>query len=275
MRPEIPVTSMSPSTTSSSADQVYRFLGTPIHALTMEQVLAKADTAITGRRSLHIGVVNAAKLVNMQYDPELAKAVLESDLILADGMAVVWACRLLGQHVPERVPGIDLMERLLERSAERGYRVYCLGATEEVLGRAIQRMRERFPGVQITGQHHGYFSAEDEHEVITDIVRSQADILFVAMTSPKKEHFLARWSDRMAVPICHGVGGSFDVWAGKVRRAPVYWQKMGLEWLYRVIQEPRRMFRRYAKTNVLFCGLLLRELFRIRVLKRPCPTTGH
>jgi len=239
----------------------HSLLGVPIHALSMEQVLDEVDDAIAARRRLLIGVVNAAKLVNMHRDRALGASVLQADMILADGMSVVWACRLLGRRLPERVAGIDLMERMLERAAERGHRVFCLGATQEILDAATARMQERYPRLQIVGKHHGYFKREQEKTLADEIRACRPDILFVAMTSPKKEQFLARWSDSMDVPVCHGVGGAFDVTAGKVQRAPLLWQRVGLEWLYRVLQEPRRMWKRYLVTNTLFCSMLLRELF--------------
>jgi N-acetylglucosaminyldiphosphoundecaprenol N-acetyl-beta-D-mannosaminyltransferase len=183
-------------------------------------------------------------------------------MLLADGMSVVYASRLLGRRLPERVAGIDLMHAILDQGRHRGTRFYCLGATGEVLERAIERMKAEHRGVVIAGSHHGYFGPDEEGQIVEDIRRARADVVFVAMSSPKKEQFLARWLDRMGVPVCHGVGGSFDVLAGKVKRAPRLWQRLGMEWLYRVLQEPRRMWRRYAETNTLFCWMVLTELFR-------------
>lgn len=237
-----------------------RLFGIPIHALTVEEVLAAVDRAIEARSRLLIGVVNVAKTVNMQRDAELCQAVLSSDMILADGLPVVWASRLLRRPLPERVAGIDLMHRMLERSCARGYRVFCLGAAEDVLAKAIRRIEADHPGATVAGYHHGYFTADEESRIAEQIRDARADILFVAMTSPKKERFLARWAGLMEVPVCHGVGGSFDILAGKVKRAPLIWQRLGLEWLYRVIQEPRRMWRRYLVTNTVFCGMVLSEL---------------
>ncbi len=234
--------------------------GVPIQALTMHQVLSIVDETIDRRGRLLIGVVNAAKLVNMGRDEVLGRSVLGTDMILADGMAVVWACRLLGRRLPERVPGVDLMHRMLARGAERGYRVFCLGATEEVLSVAVKRMKREHPGVVIAGYHHGYFDPDQEPDIVEKIRARRPDILLVAITSPKKERFLARWSEEIGVPVCHGVGGAFDVLAGKVKRAPQAWQRLGLEWLYRVVQEPRRMWRRYLVTNTLFCYMVLSEL---------------
>lgn len=259
---ESEVDTMLGTTGQIDESKVRRLFGVPIHALRMTDVLEMVDEAIARRRSLLIGVVNAAKLVNMCRNPELGAAVRRSDLILADGMAVVWACRLLGRRLPRRIPGIDLMHHMLEHGRHRGHRFYCLGATQWVVDKAVAQMRQLHPGVEIVGSRNGYFSEAEEPMVAADIKAARPDVLFVAITSPKKERFMARWSQEMGVPVCHGVGGSFDVLAGKVKRAPWLWQRVGLEWLYRVIQEPRRMLRRYAETNTLFCWMMLGELWQ-------------
>lgn len=242
--------------------------GIPVAAVTLAEALDRVDAAIASRERLQIGVVNAAKVVNMRRDPLLRDDVLSSDIILADGMAVVWAARLLRRPLPERVAGIDLMHGMLRRGSARGYRVYCLGATDEVLRKAVDRIAADYPGVVVVGWHDGYFSKDEEEAVANGVAAARPDILLVAMTSPKKEKFLARHSARLGVPVCHGVGGSFDVLAGKVDRAPLVWQRLGLEWLYRVKQEPRRLWRRYLVTNTLFCDMVLAELVR-QLLGRP------
>jgi N-acetylglucosaminyldiphosphoundecaprenol N-acetyl-beta-D-mannosaminyltransferase len=239
---------------------VRELFGIPVAALTMEQALDLVDRSVRARESLQIGVVNAAKVVNMRRDRLLREDVLSSDVILADGAPVVWASRMLGCSLPERVAGIDLMMGILARGRNRGYRVYCLGATPEVLDAASARIVAECPGLELVGRHHGYFTSEEEPALARDIAATRADVLFIAMTSPRKEEFLARWGRRLGVSVCHGVGGSFDVLAGKVRRAPPAWQRLGLEWLYRVKQEPRRLWRRYLVTNTLFCVLLAREV---------------
>ncbi|MEW5757410.1 MAG: WecB/TagA/CpsF family glycosyltransferase [Pseudomonadota bacterium] len=242
-----------------------KILGVPVHPMTMARVLDLVHDAISKRRKLQIGVVNAAKVVNMHRDPALGEDVLSSDLILADGQAIVWASRILGTPLPERIAGIDLMFEMFKRGQQHGYRVYCLGATEEISAKVAERLAAGYPGVVLAGRQNGYFSQDEEERVAADIAASRADILLVAMTSPKKENFLARWSQTMGVPVCHGVGGSFDVMAGKVLRAPPLWQRLGLEWLYRVKQEPRRLWRRYFVTNTLFCWMTFKAwLQRLR-----------
>lgn len=250
---------MNPLTTGLSAKEI---LGVPVYALTQDEVLNKINETISRRGHLHIGVVNAAKMVNMRRNEALKKDVLSSDLILADGMAVVWASRLLGCALPERVTGIDLMMGMLRQGNEHGYRIFCLGATDEVLEKVVTRITDEYPHVKLVGKHSGYFKEEEEPTIVAEIVEMKPDILLVAMTSPKKENFLARWSDQLGVPICHGVGGSFDVLAGKVQRAPETWQRLGLEWLYRVTQEPTRLWKRYLVTNTLFCLMVFRQFFK-------------
>jgi N-acetylglucosaminyldiphosphoundecaprenol N-acetyl-beta-D-mannosaminyltransferase len=237
-------------------------LGVPVNPLRLHEVLDLVDDAIKSRNPLHIGVVNAAKIVNMSRDIALRDAVLESDIILADGVAVVLAGKMLGKPLPERVTGIDLMFGILARGNKKHYRVYCLGATAEISERIAQKMAEDFPGVVLAGRRDGYFNQQDEETVAREIAQAKPDVLFVAITSPKKERFMAQWSEVMQVPVVHGVGGSFDVMAGKVARAPMLWQKMGLEWLYRVLQEPRRLWKRYLVTNTAFCWLILKEVIR-------------
>ena len=238
--------------------EIRHILNVPVHAMTMGQVVELLDQTIAQRQQLQIGVVNAAKVVNMHRDPKLREDVLSSDLILADGAAVVWASKILKQPLPERIAGIDLMYELFRKGNEKGYRIFCLGATEEVSAEVERRVRRDYPKVKLVGRHHGYFSAEEEEEIAKQIADVQPDTLFVAMTSPKKEHFLARWSSVINVPITHGVGGSFDVMAGKVERAPELWQKLGLEWLYRVKQEPGRLWKRYFVTNSLFIWMVIK-----------------
>lgn len=227
-------------------------LGVPVAAATMDDALRLVEESIASRQRLQIGVVNAAKLVAMRHNDELRRDVLSSDVIFADGAAVVWASRILRRPLPERVAGIDLMHGMLARGQAHGFRVYCLGAKPEILDRALQRIARDYPGVTIAGSHHGYFSRDEEHAVFEDIARAKPDILLIGITSPMKERFLARWTPHLEVPVCHGVGGSFDVVGGLVRRAPAIWQRLGLEWLYRVAQEPRRLAGRYLKTNVAF-----------------------
>tara|TARA_R110002096_G_scaffold6305_3_gene29240 strand:- start:1762 stop:2562 length:801 start_codon:yes stop_codon:yes gene_type:complete len=239
--------------------------GIPVKAATMQDVLSSVQNSVRTRKPLHIGVVNAAKIVNMRRNSELAEAVLQSDEIYADGISVVWASRIIGRALPERIAGIDLMHEIL--ACPEGYKVYCLGAKQAVLDEVIRQFGKDYPHAQVVGSHHGYFGEQDEAAVARDIAESKADVLFVAITSPKKEQFMARWADEMAVPVVHGVGGSFDVVAGVVERAPESWQKLGLEWLYRVKQEPGRLWKRYLVTNTLFAFAVIGEFLRVKLAR--------
>jgi N-acetylglucosaminyldiphosphoundecaprenol N-acetyl-beta-D-mannosaminyltransferase len=155
------------------------------------------------------------------------------------------------------------MYRLLERASEKGYRVFFFGAKEEVLQRVLEVVHKQYTGVQIAGSHHGYFTAAEELAIVNKIRVAEPDILLVAFGTPKKELWVKRYLSATGVPVIHGVGGSFDVMAGVVRRAPFWMQRSGLEWFFRLLQEPRRMWRRYLITNTLFVLLVLREWLRV------------
>ena len=236
---------------------VIEFMGCRMHPWTMRETVEEITRRIkAGVFTQHV-VVNVAKLVNMRKDAALRASVESCDIINIDGMGVVWGARLLGHDVPERVAGVDLFHELLAMSAREGFSVYLLGATEEVVARVAQVVRTRYPDLRIAGFHHGYFW-DDEQAVVNKIKASGADLLFVAITSPKKEKFIAKWRNQLGVKFVMGVGGTFDVVAGKVRRAPRWMQRIGLEWLFRLLQEPRRLGRRYLVTNGKFLWYILR-----------------
>jgi N-acetylglucosaminyldiphosphoundecaprenol N-acetyl-beta-D-mannosaminyltransferase len=218
--------------------------------------------AVSTRRRMLIGVLNAAKIVNAHQDELLRRSLVECDVLLADGQSVVWASRLLGRPLPERVAGIDLFEELLRLADAERRSVFFLGATPDVLTRLIAVIEARFPNVRIAGSQHGYFKDEDSEQVAGEIAASGADMLFIGMTSPRKEVFLGRFGPTLNVPILHGVGGSFDIFAGQTKRAPVLWQRTGMEWAYRVLQEPRRLWWRYLSTNSAFVLMTLNEWLR-------------
>jgi N-acetylglucosaminyldiphosphoundecaprenol N-acetyl-beta-D-mannosaminyltransferase len=243
-----------------TASERVRVLGCPIDPLDMQGTLARCEEIIEERGYAQHMAVNVAKLVACRDDDVLRVAVENSAIVNADGQGVVWAARLLGTRLPERVAGIDLMDALMARAAERGWRVFVLGARDEVLERAAATLRERHPGLILAGTRNGYFSAGETPAVCAQIRDAAPDVLFVAMGTPHKELFLAEHGPSLGVPLVMGVGGAIDVVAGVTRRAPEAWQRAGLEWLYRLLQEPRRMFRRYAVTNARFAALLGRAL---------------
>ncbi|WP_047476065.1 WecB/TagA/CpsF family glycosyltransferase [Vibrio campbellii] len=230
--------------------------------LTMPQTVELIKLRITSEQFTQHVVVNVAKLVNMKNDPELARSVNECDIINIDGMGVVWGARMLGHEVPERVAGVDLFYNLNAMAAAENFPVFFLGATEEVVQRTAEVMQAKHPNLNIAGYHHGYFW-DDEESLVKRVKDSGAKLLFVAITSPKKENFINKWRDELGVDFVMGVGGTFDVVAGKVNRAPKWMQDNGLEWFFRIVQEPRRMWKRYAITNSLFIALLIKEKSRL------------
>jgi N-acetylglucosaminyldiphosphoundecaprenol N-acetyl-beta-D-mannosaminyltransferase len=235
-------------------------LGCPIDRLDMEQTLARIDGLIESRGFAQHVAINAAKLVAMRSDDELSQIVRRCEVISADGQSVVWASRLLGDPLPSRVAGIDLMHELLARAEQRDYGVFVLGAKPDVLERACAKILERHPRLRLVGRRDGYFPETDDAAVAAEIKAARPDVLFVAISSPRKEYFLGRYGREIDVPFVMGVGGSVDVIAGITRRAPRAFQRLGIEWLYRLAQEPRRLWRRYLVTNAQFLSMLAREL---------------
>jgi N-acetylglucosaminyldiphosphoundecaprenol N-acetyl-beta-D-mannosaminyltransferase len=240
-------------------------LGCPVTKLGLEDFVGLAEQFISSGKPHYVAVVNVAKLVKMRSDKELDQSVRAADVIGADGVPLVWASRLLGNPLPGRVNGTDLMYRLLEKANEKRYRVFFFGAKEEVLQRVLDKVRKEYPGVNIAGFQHGYFTAEEESGIVAKIRAAHTDILLIAFGTPKKELWVKQYLSTMNVPVVHGVGGSFDVVAGAIPRAPLWMQANGMEWLFRLMQEPRRMWRRYLVTNTIFIMLLLKEWFRYRV----------
>ncbi|MFC5512260.1 WecB/TagA/CpsF family glycosyltransferase [Massilia jejuensis] len=240
-------------------------MGCRIDNLSMEETLGRIEEFIrSGRPHQHV-VVNVDKLVKASRDEGLRRIINACALVNADGMPVVWASRLLGKALKERVAGVDLFEALMRRSSERGWRVFLLGARAEVVAAVAEAYRRRFPELVVAGWRDGYWQGEaEEAQVVEQVRASGADLLFVAISSPKKEQFLGRWQTTMRVPFAMGVGGTFDVAIGRVKRAPRWMQRAGLEWLYRFLQEPRRMFRRYFIEDMAFVWLLIKEAARKR-----------
>lgn len=243
---------------------VYRrvkFLNTHIDVLNMKETLEQIEKFIEKRECVQHVVINAGKINLMQKDKKLTQIVNKCPLINADGQSIVWGAKLLGNKLPERVAGIDIFTELVKISSEKGYRPCFFGATEEVVVEVINQFKRMYPELNIAGYRNGYFSDNESENIAKDIKKSKADILFVAFSSPKKEYWISENMNIMQVPFAMGVGGSFDIIAGKTTRAPKWMQKSGLEWFYRFIQEPRRMFKRYIVGNFEFCKLILQEKF--------------
>lgn len=238
-------------------------MGCQVDNLSMEETLGRIEQFIqSGQPHQHV-VVNVDKLVKASRDPGLRQIINDCALINADGMPVVWASRLLGKPLKERVAGVDLFEALMRRAGEKGWRVFLLGAREEVVSKVAETYQRKYPRLVLAGYRNGYWKGEaEELDVARQIRDSRADLLFVAISSPKKEQFLGRYQAEMGIPFAMGVGGTFDVAIGRVKRAPRWMQKSGLEWFYRFLQEPRRMFRRYFIDDMAFIWLFIKEAAR-------------
>lgn len=221
-------------------------LGVTIDSLTMAEVVAKAEAFIGAGRPRLIATANAEMVMVAQEDRQLADILARADLVVADGAGVVWAARRLGQPVPERVAGYDLAQALLARAAERGWRVFLFGGAPGIAEAAAAVAVDRYPGLTIAGLRNGFFTAADEDDIVAAIKAGRPHILFAALGVPKQENWLDRHLAELAVPVAMGVGGTFDVMAGVAKRAPLWMQQAGLEWLYRLAREPRRLMRMLA-----------------------------
>lgn len=238
------------------------FLNTFVDSLTMEETLKEIEVAIENNKCIQHVVINAGKINLMQSDKKLTKIVNECPIINADGQSIVWASKLLGNKLPERVTGIDIFVNLVKICAEKGYKPYFFGAKEDVVKKVVEKFKIEYPNLIVAGYRNGYFKDEESERIAEDIKKSGADVLFVAFSSPKKEYWINENMSIMKVPFAMGVGGSFDVVAGKTTRAPKWMQRCGLEWFHRFIQEPKRMFKRYILGNLNFCTIVLKEKLR-------------
>lgn len=244
-----------------TAPRRYPILNTYVNALSLDETIAEVEKIIAaGVPTQHV-VVNASKVNLMEADWKLAEIVNACPLINADGASIVWAAKKLGVPLKERVTGIDLFQRLVKVADQKGYGVYLFGAKEEVVTKVKAIFEERYPSIRIVGCRNGYFTEADEPRIVADMAASGADMMFVAFSSPKKEYWIHKYLDEMGIPFVMGVGGSFDVVAGVTDRAPKWMQDHGLEWFYRFMQEPSRLWKRYIVGNVKFVALTYRYKF--------------
>ena len=240
----------------------YKIMNTYVNAVSMDETIRRVEKIIEkGKPTQHV-VINASKVNLMEDDPELRRIVNSCPLINADGASIVWAAKKLGVPLKERVTGCDLFQELVRVASEKGYKIYLFGAKEEAVTKVKAIYEEQYPGIQIVGYRNGYFTEADEPEIVKNMAESGADMMFVAFSSPKKEYWVNKYIDQLNIPFVMGVGGSFDIVAGVTERAPKWWQDHGLEWFYRFIQEPRRMWRRYIIGNAKFVGLTYKYKFK-------------
>lgn len=219
-------------------------LGVPVAQATMEQVLNWVEKRIeAGQPPAHLVTANAEIIYRASWDAGLAGLLSKADMITADGAGVVWAGKKIHTPFPERVTGVDLTMGLLALAEKKGWKVYFLGAKPEAVEKAVLRVLSQYPQLEICGYHHGYFPKQEIDQVVSNIYKVEPHLLFVALGVPRQEQFIQENFSQLAVPVSIGVGGTFDVLAGIVNRAPRWMQKWGLEWLYRLLKEPRRFVR--------------------------------
>jgi len=221
------------------------------------------DNVSTANKIIQNGL-NSFSIVELNKNKELVDAFNNSDLVSIDGMSLVWALRFLGHSIPERVACPDLAEEILTLANKKKLRIYFLGSSQQDLQTAVKNIASIYPNLVIAGYHSGYFRTSEEQIIVEEINKTNPHILFLGMPTPKKELFMKNHRDDLIFNYSLGVGGLFDIFSGKIRRAPKWMQKNGIEWIYRLLQEPKRMWKRYLFGNTLFLYLVLKEKFKTK-----------
>lgn len=221
-------------------------LGVKVDAVTMAQAVERVEDLIAEKNSSIVATANAEMLLNATHDAELKKILNAASLVVPDGAGTVWAARHLGKQMPERVAGFDLVQELMKIAPARGIKFFLFGAAPGIADKAKLKAETLYPGIKIVGTRNGYFKPADETEIISQIKNSQPDILLAALGVPKQEKWLFKYRDELKIPVSIGVGGTFDVMAGVVKRAPLWMQKARLEWLFRAMLQPSRAGRLIA-----------------------------
>lgn len=236
--------------------------GLEFDAATREEMVARVDEAIADGKTIWLTFINLAILVQARKNPEALQALQAADYQLCDGMGLIYASRILGKPLPEMVSGPYLLFRLLQHAERKGYSVYFLGSKKEVLEKAVVNVRARHPALKLVGYRDGYFTPREEKEVVEGIRQSGPQLLFVGMGFPFERLFLQRNRYKLNVPVCMDMGGALTVLAGIHKLAPRWVRGAGLEWFYRMSQEPGRLWKRYLITNSTFALLFMREMLR-------------
>jgi N-acetylglucosaminyldiphosphoundecaprenol N-acetyl-beta-D-mannosaminyltransferase len=216
-------------------------LGIPVDRLTMPEALAVVESFIASREPHLVVTADSSGIVDAQLDPDFREILLTADLVTPDSAGILWASKKSGQPIAERVSGVDLLDRICALSADKGYRLFFLGAEPGVAEMAAEKLRLRHPGCNIVGVRHGFFPADSDEIVAAEVAASQPDVLFVALGIPRQEKFIKATQHIIKAPVAIGVGGSFDVFSGKTKRAPKIFQKAKLEWLWRLILNPKKL----------------------------------
>ncbi len=232
-------------------------LGVPVDRLSMDQTMARIEAFIASGQHHFIITADACGIVQAQTDPELKALYFQADLVTPDSAGVLWAARRQNQPIGARVSGVDLVDRICARSADKGYRIFFLGAAPGVAELAAERLRLKHPGCNIVGARHGYFPPESDEVVAQEVAEFRPDVLFVAMGIPRQEKFIQTTASVVGAKVSMGVGGSLDVFSGRTKRAPILFQRLRAEWLWRLLLNPTKI----AKVKLLprFVSLVLRQ----------------
>lgn len=249
-------------------------LGVPFDNVTTAQTIALIEQMVNSRRPHYIATANVDFLVQAAKDVELRRILFDAHLVICDGTPLVWASRLLGNPLPERVAGSDIVPLVLKLAAEKGYRPFFLGATEASALKAIDNVKRKHPNIQIAGYYsppHASLMDMDHEEIRRRITAVAPDLLFVGFGCPKQEKWINMHYRSLGVPVCIGVGGTIDFLAGKIPRAPIWMQRSGTEWIFRMIQEPRRLAKRYLADLWYFSGAIAGQFVRLRFRGQRAP----
>ncbi len=238
-------------------------LGIGFDAVTSAQAVERIVAIAAEGGPHHVITANVEMVILARRTPDVRDILAQAALVVADGVGVVWGSRQLGTPLPARVPGIDLAGRICEEASRLGWGVYLVGGAPGVAAAAATRLCERYPTLRIAGSASGYFAPADEPGVIERIREARPTVVLAGLGSPRQERWLARHLGTLGVPVVMGVGGSFDVWAGRARRAPRIWQTLGLEWCYRLVRTPRRFGRQLAIPH--FMAVIFAVQFRSAV----------
>ncbi|MDX2064241.1 MAG: WecB/TagA/CpsF family glycosyltransferase [Fimbriimonadaceae bacterium] len=229
------------STTNSPDRSRVDILGVPVDNVTMDETMARLEAFVASKRAHFVITADAAGVVQAQSDESYRQLYFEADLVTPDSAGILWAAKRFGSPIPGRVSGVDLVERVCSLSADKGYAIFFLGAAPGVAELAAERMQLKYPGCNIVGTRNGFFPPESDDVVAAEIAALRPDFLFVAMGIPRQEKFILATRDVVQAKVAMGVGGTFDVFSGRVRRAPVWMQRLKLEWLWRVLQNPSKL----------------------------------
>ena len=250
-----------PDQRSDAEFEKFKAFGLNYTNIVLDEVILKIEDFIKKNVPHSIFTTGAELIVKAHCDGNLRKVYNSADILTIDSYVSFYALKLLRKPVREPVSAVNILIRFLELTSEKGYRVYLLGAKENVLNDAVKNIKSRYHGINIAGAHHGYFDFDNDEAIVKEIISVKPDIIFVGMSSPLKESFISKNLLKMNVPVAVGVGGGIDIVSGHYKLAPKWVSKIGLEWLFRLVQEPGRLWRRYLITNLQFIWIVIKELF--------------